>query len=574
MPRLTRLLPWLACALAAAAAPGPVKAIVGATLVNSNGQAPVPDAVVLVQDGRILKAGPAKRVAVPKDAEVLDAHGRWLIPGLIDAHVHFFQSGGLYTRPDALDLNKDMPYAADQAAIRASLDRTFARYLRCGITGVMDCGGPFWNFEVRDRAAGLALAPHAAVTGPLVSTSQPPALTTDDPPILKVDSPEAAVALVRREAEKRPDFIKIWYIVSPKLGLTVEKGLPIVQATINESHRLGLRVAVHATQLETARAAVNAGADILVHSVEDAPVDDAFLALLKAHHTIYIPTLIVMGDYRGTFSQQLTLSGPELAIADPVAMGSLTDLRHLPDVPPGLQALIKAANPVPLPPVAMANLKKVQAAGITVAAGTDAGNIGTLHGPSLFRELDAMVQSGLSPQEVLTDTTLHGAEAMGRAKELGSIEAGKAADMVLLDADPLTDIGNLARIHSVVKGGQELMPAQILQDTPEEAVQRQVDAYNARNLNAFMATYAKDACVHKGLDAGAKTLDAGAMRESYGGMFAKTAGLHVQILKRMVMGGTVVDQERVTWDGVKDPVQAVAIYKVDQGLITEAWILK
>ena len=573
MPRLHRILPWLACALAAAA-PGPVKAIVGATLVNSDGKAPVPDAVVLMQDGRILKAGPAKRVKVPQGAQILDARGKWLIPGLVDAHVHFFQSGSLYTRPDSLDLRKDVPYAADQAAIRANLDRTFARYLRCGITGVMDCGGPFWNFEVRSRASSSALAPHVAAAGPLISTYQPAELTTDDPPILKVDSPDAAVALVRREAEKKPDFIKIWFIVAPSLGLTLDKGLPIVQATIAESHRLGLRVAVHATELETARAAVNAGADILVHSVDDAPADDAFVASLKAHRVVYIPTLIVMNDYWETYSQELSLSAPELALGDPAATGSLTDLRHLADVPPGIANLIKAAKPVPLPKIAMDNLKKIQAAGITVAAGTDAGNTGTLHGPSLFRELSVMVQSGLSPQEVLTDATLHGAEAMGKAKELGSIEAGKAADMVLLDGDPLADISNLARIHSVIKGGDELMPAQIIQDTPEDIVQRQVNAYNARNLDVFMDAYAKDARVHLGLDAGAKTLDPAEMRSTYDGLFQKAAGLHVQILKRMVMGDTIVDQERVTWDGAKEPVQGIAIYKVAQGRIAEAWLIE
>src|SRR5688572_26516655 len=131
---MRRLLVSLLCLLPALApqpirAQAPALAFVGATLVNP-GAAPVSDAVVVVRDGRILEAGPASRVQVPAGARVIDAKGRWIIPGLVDGHVHFFQSGGLYTRPDAIDLRKHRPYAdAELAWIRANLADTFARYL-------------------------------------------------------------------------------------------------------------------------------------------------------------------------------------------------------------------------------------------------------------------------------------------------------------------------------------------------------------------------------------------------------------------------------------------------------------
>ena len=239
---------------------------------------PQPDSVLLVEGGRIAAAGPAAEVEVPAGAEVLDLAGRWIIPGLIDGHVHFFQSGGLYTRPDVVDLRDRVPYESELAAIRERLPDTFARYLRSGITAVADVGGPMWNFEVRRLAEEAEKAPRVAVAGPLVSTYQPEALTTDDPPILKVESEEEALALVRRLAEKKADFVKIWYIVSR--GETAEANYPLIAATIEESHRLGVRVAVHATELETARLAVRAGADVLVHSVADAPVDEDFVRLL------------------------------------------------------------------------------------------------------------------------------------------------------------------------------------------------------------------------------------------------------------------------------------------------------
>ncbi|HWI40029.1 MAG TPA: amidohydrolase family protein, partial [Verrucomicrobiae bacterium] len=119
------------------------------------------------------------------------------------------------------------------------------------------------------------------------------------------------------------------------------------------------------------------------------------------------------------------------------------------------------SGPVPPPRVAMKNLKKLWQAGVTVAAGTDAGNIGTLPGPSIFRELKLMQASGLTPRQVLTAATLNGARVMGRENELGTLEEGKLAEMVVLGSDPLADIGNTADIRLVIKGGEVLRPEQI-----------------------------------------------------------------------------------------------------------------
>lgn len=109
------------------------------------------------------------------------------------------------------------------------------------------------------------------------------------------------------------------------------------------------------------------------------------------------------------------------------------------------------------------NLKRLQQGGVTIAAGTDAGNIGTLHGPALHRELERMAEAGLSPQEILTAATQGGARVMGRASELGTIEAGKLADFLLLDANPLADIANTRSLYRVVKGGVMLDPQAMLE---------------------------------------------------------------------------------------------------------------
>jgi imidazolonepropionase-like amidohydrolase len=573
---MRRVLVSLLCLFPALAPPttraeAPALAVVGATLVNPCA-APVADAVVVVRDGRILEAGPAARVRVPGGARVVDAKGRWIIPGLVDGHVHFFQSGGLYTRPDAIDLRKHRPYADGELAwVRANLADTFARYLRSGVTSVVDFGGPFWNFEVRERARKSAAAPRVAVAGPLASTYQPEALTTDDPPILKVNTPEEARALVRRQLPRRPDFVKIWYIV--RQGEKPEDNLPVVKAAVDEAHAGGVRVAVHATELETARAAVLAGADVLVHSVEDKDVDDAFLKLLKERDVVYVPTLMVAERYRRVFSQQVQLTRPEWEIANPWVVGTWFDLRHLPeaDLPRRVAQLIREPGPIAPPTILQNNLRRVQAAGVTVALGTDAGNIGTPHGPALFREMELMREAGLSPAEVLATATVNGARLMGREKELGTVEAGKLADFVVLGSDPLDDIRNASDIHMVVKEGTVFEKEALVRATPEEVVQRQVNAYNARDVEAFLATYGPDVA---GFDHPAKPLFSGLeqMRANYGRMFEKTPALHCRIVHRIVLGNRVVDHERVTGFGDR-AAEAVAIYEVSGGLIRKVWFL-
>ncbi len=107
------------------------------------------------------------------------------------------------------------------------------------------------------------------------------------------------------------------------------------------------------------------------------------------------------------------------------------------------------------------NLVRMAEAGVTVAAGSDAGNIGTLHGPALHRELEPMVEAGLTPLQALGAASRGGAAVMGRSRELGTIEAGRLADMVIPDADPLADIRNTSRIHLVVNGGRTHDPAEI-----------------------------------------------------------------------------------------------------------------
>ena len=429
-------------------------AIVGATVVDG-AAAPIPDAVVLIDGDRIQAVGSRAQVALPKGITIVDGRGKWVAPGLVDAHVHFFQSGGAYTRPDAVDLRKVRPYEREIALLKAALPRTFARYLLCGVTSVVDVGGPFWNFEVRDAAARTALAPRVAVAGPLISTVDRPQLDIGDPPIIKTATPDEARALVRRELERKPDLMKVWFVFRP--GDDLAAGKALVAATVDEARKGGVRTAVHATELETARAAVEAGADVLVHSVFDKPVDDAFVDLLKRRGVVYIPTLFVRTGYTLVLSGTFTPTPAERRWADPDVLATFDEVKSRPE----LASRPRRAPDPESERVTAQNLKRLSDAGVTIAAGTDAGNIGTLHGPSIFRELRLMADAGLTTRQVLASATAGGARVMGREKDLGAVAPGKLADLLILDRDPLVDVANLEAIHRVVKGGRVYTPEEL-----------------------------------------------------------------------------------------------------------------
>jgi imidazolonepropionase-like amidohydrolase len=213
---------------------------------------------------------------------------------------------------------------------------------------------------------------------------------------------------------------------------------------------------VHATELVVAKSALRAGADLLVHSVVDAPVDDEFIALARGRKAIYCPTIFVMSSYAMALSNQWRPTEAERRLADPEILAAMSDLDRIPrDKRPAVVARLMDKPPeIRTAPLLLENLRKVWDAGIPVAMGTDAGNIGTLHGPSVFREMELMTRAGLTPLQVLRSATVNGAKVMGLERDAGVIAVGRLADLVVLDADPLEDIGNASRIHRVIKDGR------------------------------------------------------------------------------------------------------------------------
>ena len=420
------------------------------------------DQTVVIRGEHIDKLGPSASVSVPAGSQVIDGSGKWLIPGLTDAHVHFFQSGNPYTRPDAVDLNAVVPYASEFARNKARLPATFKVWIASGVTSVVDIGGPMWNFDVRDASRTAAIAPAMAVAGPLISMIADKPLELNDPPIIRAATAAEGVALVARDLARHPDYIKVWFIHEDGTDLAAQEA--IVHAVGAAAHRAGVPLAVHATELETAKAALRAGADYLVHSVEDEPVDAEFLALMKHNKALYCPTLWVGLGYDYMFAGLWRPTDAERRLADPKVLAMMDDIRTLPDdkVPARLRSR-RAAGKEPAPETTLLrNLKTVYDAGIPVVMGTDAGNIGTLHGPSVFREMAMMQEAGLTPLQVLRAATTVGARAARREKVAGVIAAGRVADLVLLDADPTIDIANSSRIFRVVRAGKIYNPDELI----------------------------------------------------------------------------------------------------------------
>ncbi len=245
--------------------PPPPRALVGATLVDGTGRAPVADAVVITRDGKIECAGSRAQCPPPADAGLVDLAGRWIAPGLIDAHVHFSQTGWADGRPDSLDVRDVHPYEATERAQREHPERFLRAYLCSGVTTVFDVGGYPWTTGLAERAEGDTRSPRVRAAGPLLSTLDHWVNLPAERQFVYLSDPEAARNGVRYLESIGAAAAKIWLIDEgerPQAELEA-----VASAAGAEAARLGLPLIVHATELATGKMALRAGAKLLVHSV-------------------------------------------------------------------------------------------------------------------------------------------------------------------------------------------------------------------------------------------------------------------------------------------------------------------
>jgi len=435
--------------------PAPPRAIVGGTLVDGRGGPPVRDAVVIVRDGEIEAAGPRSRVSVPAGVDTLDVRGTWIVPGLVDAHVHYSQTGWVDGRPDALDLRDHYPYEATERRLREHPEVFHRAYLASGVTAVFDVGGYAWTVAMARAAEDNPEAPHMAAAGPLLSTLDHWLNLPAERQFIYLSDSASAVAGVRYLVSLGANAVKVWFIVRP--GSDFDAMARAVKVAGDEAARAKLPLIVHATGLREAKAALRAGAALLVHSVDDKPVDAEFLKLARQTKTAYCPTLTVLEGYAQLPRAARSAVSPQPD--DPLgAVDSLTRAlvastarearRVLGESPPSRDSVIAARRRM-----MNANLAAVRRAGIPIVTGTDAGNPLTLHGPAIFAEMEAMQRAGMTASQVLLASTRDAARAMGRGDDLGTIEPGHSADLLIVGADPTRDIANLRKLRVVMRSG-------------------------------------------------------------------------------------------------------------------------
>jgi imidazolonepropionase-like amidohydrolase len=430
----------------------PARAIVGGTLVDGTGAPPYANAAIVIRAGKIDCAG--RGCVIPKGAEIVDAKGMWIVPGVVDAHVHFSQTGWADGRPDALDVRDRYPYDETSAQLKAHPERYFRSQLCSGVTAVFDVGGYPWTVTMAHADPG-GLAPHVAAAGPLLSTLDHWLNLPAERQFMLLKDAESARTGVSYLRSIGSDAVKVWYIV--RADLPVDATAPYVLAAGQEAKKAGLPLIVHATGLAEAKAALRAGAALLVHGVSDMPVDEEFLSLAKSNGTIYCPTLTVLEGYLRM--NRAALSGTPPQVDDPngcVDASTLARVAESAKVGSAGRAERVAAlekRQADTSKNGYANLKRVVDAGIPIAMGTDAGNPLTLHGPSVYAEMEAMQAAGMTPMQVLSAATSGGARAMGHEKDFGTVAKGKDADLVLVGGDPSADIRNMRKVRFVVRAG-------------------------------------------------------------------------------------------------------------------------
>ncbi len=388
---------------------------------------------LVIEDGRIARVAPVSYPTGASGAQELDAAGRFVMPGLADVHAH------LRTGTWVLD--------GDPEPVLREL-------LGWGITTVLD---PALSPAAFDRLRPLVARQPAAY--PRVSAARglftapggwgaPGAFTPTDA--------AAARAEVRRQKAAGSDIVKIMY---DDMRWVTRRPYPVMdarvmQALIAEAHAQGLKVFVHAPVLALAKETLRAGADGLIHGIVSEPVDEEFLALMRRNGASYVSTSVMFEGVAGAGSLTEQLLGRELR--DALDRLIVEAMQEEPGEGPRFD---NTAYTLDRLGVLEANLIAVSRAGINIAIGTDAGIPGILPGISTRLELDLHARAGLAPAEILRAATVNAAPMLGQPERFGGLRPGMAADLLILDADPRADVGNLGRLWKIVRAGRVLDPA-------------------------------------------------------------------------------------------------------------------
>ncbi|WP_206606343.1 amidohydrolase family protein [Steroidobacter cummioxidans] len=406
------------------------------TLIDGTGRAPVPDSSLIVENGHISWVGPHSSLKAPSGATVMNLSGKFVIPGLIDNHVHL----GLVH-----DLTQDIKFYSREL-VEQQL-RTYAAY---GITAVQVLGTDtdvIFGIRADQRKAQSDFAR-------VYTSGQGLVFKTSYGGVAGLNKPVANVTEARRAVDeqvaKGVDFIKLW--VDDEFGDLPSRMPPdISKAIIDQAHKHGLHAIAHIFYLENAKTLASQGVDGFAHSVRDAPVDQALLDDMKRHDIVQLAATLSR-EASFTYTKLPFLDDPFFNRA--ITPGALATLKSQ----ERQQKLAAGKHFAQYPGVldmALANTRREIEAGVRYGVGSDSGPSGRFSGHFLHWELELMVQAGVTPLQALTAATGTNAKLIG-AKDLGTIEAGKTADLVVLDANPAADIRNTRTIHAVYVAGKSV----------------------------------------------------------------------------------------------------------------------
>ena len=404
----------LAVLLFAASARAQVTVLTRATMIDGSGAGPQKDTTIVLENGRIREIGPASKLSNPDGAIVVDLDGRFIVPGIINAHGHV----GAKTEPQL---------------------RQYALY---GVTTATSMQtDPDEVVQVREAQK------RGELRGARVSTvkyrfAPDPAVATPQQARAKVDEVIAAGA----------DYIKLW--VDGGFGTRAKLTPEFCAAVLDQARKHGKLTFGHAYELSDAKMLVERGLNVLAHNIRDWEVNAEIISLLIQHNVTLIPTLIrdeflfAYGDAPAWIDDPFFLKFVPLERLKMLKTKIRDEQAKHPQ-----RALFKAGFEMN-----KTNLKRLSDAGVRIALGTDSGGAADrffIQGYSEHREMELMVQSGLSPMQVIQSFSKGGSEALGIEKEFGTLARGKAADLLVLERNPLENIANMRSIQTIYLGGKK-----------------------------------------------------------------------------------------------------------------------
>jgi len=408
------------------------QAIIGAVLIDGTGGPPVSDSVVIVAGSRIRAIGNRANTPIPAGVQKIDGRGKFLVPGLIDLHVHLGTRAG--AKYDTADYTRER------------IERNLNAYLYFGVTSVRSMGiDRQAGFDVRkaEREGKLQTARLFTAGRGFTAPGGHPSQEVGDV-VVQTNSPEEARKQVDTLAAQQVDAIKIWV---DDLGHKAPKVKPaVMDAILDQARKYNIPVTAHIYSLADTEYLVRAGAAGFLHMIQDTEdIDPAFIARLRDLRIVFAPTLVRQElDWLYTEHPNL-LDDPDVARSVDA------------DVIVAAKQAARDAHPMPAERAdferAMHNTRKLAAGGVLIGVGSDGGSGLDFPGLTTHRELELLAAAGLSPMDVIVAATRNGALALRKSDELGTIESGRRADLMLVSANPLEDVGNLRKIDRLMLNG-------------------------------------------------------------------------------------------------------------------------